>query len=159
MFWLVFMIYLTEPALVVEDLGPISAMNRAMQLIRGNWWRLFGIMLVMGIVVQMLLSITTGISGLVLVWLFPRYEMFITSTLNTVISVFLTPLSYIVIVLFYFDVRVRNEQFDLYFLLGQQTGLATEGVDPALAMPPQDPGYVSYSIPPPTAPPSLPGGQ
>lgn len=158
MIWLMFMVYLSEPALVVEDLGPVAAMKRAMQLIRGNWWRFFGVLLVMGLITTMLQSLTTGLSAWLLILLFPRYEMFISGTLNTVITVFLTPLNYIVIVLFYFDVRVRNEQFDLYFLLGQQTtGLATDGIDPALAMPPEDQPYVGYTIPPPPGRPTLPG--
>lgn len=48
--YLLIMLWLAVPALVLEDQGPIAAMKSSWQLVRGHWWRTFGIFLVMIVV-------------------------------------------------------------------------------------------------------------
>lgn len=135
--WLVIALYLTECALIVENLTPWGAIRRSLAMVQGHWWRIFGATLILGIITQIIQSLSVGISGPLLILLFPRYELAILTILQTLATVFLLPLSYILVALLYIDIRVRSEQFDLYFLLGDQPPLQETPPEP-----PPDPGFV-----------------
>lgn len=117
--WLTFVLMLVEPALVVEDLGVFAAIRRSFQLVQGHWWRIFGINLVLALLVQLVQSILGGIAGWVFPALLPGIELSLVVLTQTVLHVFLVPLTFVLQVLLYFDIRIRKEQFDLQFLLGQ----------------------------------------
>jgi hypothetical protein len=104
------------PAMLAENLGPIQALGRSWHLTEGRWWRTFGILLLL----QILLSVIGLIVG--------TFFQFVTalipglsdsarigvnqvgSTLGSVVAV---PIQYIAWTLMYFDLRVRKESFDL----------------------------------------------
>jgi hypothetical protein len=46
--------FLAAQAVVAEDLGPIEALGRSADLVRGQWWRIFGIALLISIVAGVL---------------------------------------------------------------------------------------------------------
>nr|WSW69903.1 hypothetical protein OG461_28950 [Streptomyces sp. NBC_00995] len=48
--WLWVKFSLAPSAVVFENQGPIGAMRRSSRLVRGNWWRIFGITLLAGVV-------------------------------------------------------------------------------------------------------------
>lgn len=112
------------PALLAERVGPIRAIQRSWELTRHNWWRVFGILLV----VYLLSSVGASILGafaLPIAILVPfvsgTVRGAIALTASTVGSALLTPLQYLCVALLYFDIRIRKESFDLD-QLAQQAG-------------------------------------
>src|SRR5262249_60338781 len=43
--WIWIRFSLAAPAVILEGAGPIAALRRSWQLVRGSWWRVFGISL------------------------------------------------------------------------------------------------------------------
>ncbi|NLU66916.1 glycerophosphoryl diester phosphodiesterase membrane domain-containing protein [Streptomyces sp. HNM0574] len=118
---------ISSPAAVLEGLGPATAMGRSWRLVRGSWWRVLGITLLMGILVaivqQMLqyaimlvtmLSMAAsqgpdgepslGVAVVAMALLFGGIA---------VVSVLTLPFSHLTATLLYVDMRIRNEGFDL----------------------------------------------
>src|SRR6266851_4647303 len=103
---------LSPVALMVEDAGPISAVERSWRLTSGNWWRTCGVEVLkvmvawFGLVlVQMpplLLGFVSGRAG----WVF----LGIAGTLGQAAFI---PFVVVVTVVVYFDLRIRREAFDL----------------------------------------------
>ncbi len=103
----------TAPAIVVEGLGPIKGMRRSLQLCTGRYWPVLGIALLSGVVTFVLSNIVaagpTAIAGFIgYRWGFPFLAIG-----NTASAVLVEPLSAIVATLVYFDLRIRQEGFDL----------------------------------------------
>jgi hypothetical protein len=46
--WLMIRFYLATPALMLERQGIVKSMSRSAKLVRGSWWRIFGITLLAG---------------------------------------------------------------------------------------------------------------
>jgi hypothetical protein len=138
----------------VERLGPIQSIRRSWELVRNYWWRTFGLLVVLailGYIVQ--LGPTYLIQAIVTIFL-PRD--FVTQQLiSGVISVFTTlifiPIQLIVVTLYYFDLRVRKEGYDLETAFAQRYNVGAP-------LPPAWAG-ATYGQPSPTAlvlpPPSL----
>lgn len=126
-FWIGVRLVISVPALLVEGIGPVRALRRSWDLVRGSWWRSFGILLVTLILelvlylvflgfFQAIAAITPGVSDDL------RSVLSLVGT--TLVSALIGPLAAIVVTLLYFDLRVRTEGYDLD-QLAQQTGPAT----------------------------------
>lgn len=95
-------------AVMVEGKGPGTALTRSWELVKGSWWRVFGVGLVF-----MLLTIIggfiTSIPGLIV--------GFASETAGSLIATFggvlVTPIAYIGAVVLYLDLRVRQEDYTL----------------------------------------------
>ena len=104
------------PVMLVERVGPITALSRSWNLVRGHWWRLLGIFVVAYLLTS---TISTGVGALVggLAALVPglsadiRGGAFLTAV--TLSSAMVEPVLPIVLTLLYYDLRVRNEALDL----------------------------------------------
>jgi MFS family permease len=95
-------------AALLEHLGPVAALSRSWDLVKGNWWRVFGIMLVVSI-------IAVGIS--LILGLIP---MLATTPLGSMLAVILaTPIAVTASTLLYYDLRVRKEDYNLDTLAGE----------------------------------------
>ena len=116
-------------AVVIEGKGPIAGLGRSWNLVRGSWWRVLGISLLIAlitIVAAIAIAIPSGIiAGLALTvggaaestaWTLSG------SIAGAVASVLVTPFAYTAGVLLYFDLRVRNEGFDLDALAAETGG-------------------------------------
>ena len=115
-------------AVVLEGKGPIAGLGRSWNLVRGSWWRVLGITLLVGIIAifaGFVIALPVGvIVGLALwaagaegaVW------TLIGSLPGAVATVLVTPFAYIAGVLLYFDLRVRKEGFDLDALAAETSG-------------------------------------
>jgi hypothetical protein len=88
---------------LLEGLGPIAALSRSSDLVNGNWWRVLGIMVVVGI-------ITTAIGAIL--WKIPEVGEIIGSVLSI-------PIFAIGGTLLYYDLRVRKEGYSLESLAGE----------------------------------------
>jgi hypothetical protein len=108
------------PAIVAEQAGPFEAMGRSWKLTRKHWWRTFATLLVLVIIAFVLyFAIGYGLSAAV-VAVAPEIGTVayaIVNTLLTLISLAIVyPLVAAVLIVVYYDLRVRSEGFDLELL-------------------------------------------
>jgi hypothetical protein len=112
---------LTLAAMMVEDIGPIRGFGRSWNLVRGSWWRTFGILLIV-FILNLVISyalfilvavITSAASG-------GDFQLASAAVLTTLLGAAVSPIWPIAITLLYFDLRVRKEGLDLD-QLAQQT--------------------------------------
>lgn len=123
------------PAIGWEDADVIESFKRSWSLVRENWWRTFGILLLMGIMVSFAASILMTPLYLIFLWdFFKAYfdaistiaggendpTVFITvikslgfgigvlSAISSIIQLIITPLYTVVL---YFDLRARRGEF------------------------------------------------
>ena len=90
--------------IVVEGKTPIDALGRSRRLVRGSWWRAFGIGIVFLIII-----LGISIPSIIALILSPIAGAIV----GAVTSSITTPISSIGITLVYFDLRVRNEGYTL----------------------------------------------
>ncbi|MGW7363907.1 glycerophosphoryl diester phosphodiesterase membrane domain-containing protein [Streptomyces sp. NPDC054841] len=128
MLWLMVRFALASPALMLERQGVVQSMRRSAKLVRGAWWRIFGVLtltLVLTLLVSMIIAIPftliafavdgDGLSGL-LSGTAPDYgwPFLIITGIGAVIGSSITyPISAGVTVLLYVDQRIRREALDL----------------------------------------------
>ena len=92
-------------ASVLEDLGPVDALSRSWNLVRGHWWRTFGIGTVF-----VLLVIAANIGMLVLNFILGAAGIPILGELLSIaLGVVITPFLTIGATVVYLDLRVRQE--------------------------------------------------
>lgn len=106
------------PVLLVEGLRGPKALGRSFALVRGRWWRTFGV-LVLGFVLALVVS--TVIQGVFLLGLFAGSEndlfvLILSAVAGTVGLAITTPFQAALLAVVYFDLRVRKEGFDLELL-------------------------------------------
>lgn len=126
--WLMVSFSLASPALMLERQGIVASLRRSAKLVKGTWWRIFGILLLtmlLTFVVSMIIAVPfslvamavdgEGVSGLFsdsgpdFGWPF-----LIITGIGTVISTSITlPISAGVSALLYVDQRIRREALDL----------------------------------------------
>ena len=114
--WLVFggRIAMTiVPCVVVERLGPIAALKRSWALTKGNGWRGVGFYLIT-VLVAFILGITFGGISSAFGLSYVLQQVF-----TAVVTVIVTPFTLIAYTLYYFDLRIRRENFDLEMLAEQ----------------------------------------
>ncbi|TMG28984.1 MAG: hypothetical protein E6H93_11875 [Chloroflexi bacterium] len=118
------------PAMFAEDIGPVRALGRSWNLTRGNWWRTFGLWLVVYILVVILqyamLALFGGIAALI-PGLGDDLRAALVSTVTSIVSALVGAVSPIVFTMLYLDLRVRKEGLDLDQLARQ----ALPGTAPA----------------------------
>jgi hypothetical protein len=110
--WLLASFALVPTISTIEDAGPFSAMGRSLRLIAGSRWRIIGVMILL-FIIEIILSALLGAIFL---------GAFLTeSTAGRVAAVLVgaagtiawEPLPWAALALFYYDMRVRKEAFDL----------------------------------------------
>ncbi|MFE1292797.1 glycerophosphoryl diester phosphodiesterase membrane domain-containing protein [Streptomyces sp. NPDC058751] len=126
--WLMIRFSLASPALMLEKQGIVKSMRRSAKLVKGSWWRVFGIQLLATIIANIVASIIVipfavlaaalsgdGFAGFLdssggdLGWTF-----LIVSGIGSVIGSMITfPITAGVTVLLYIDRRIRREALDL----------------------------------------------
>lgn len=125
--WLMIRFSLASPALMLEKQSIVKSMSRSAKLVRGSWWRVFGIQLLATIIANIVASIVVipftflgaavsggGMSNFLdtggsdLGWTF-----LIVSGVGAVIGSMITFPITAVAVLLYIDQRIRREALDL----------------------------------------------
>jgi hypothetical protein len=121
--WLLVMFSLATPALVLENVGVGRAFGRSRLLVRGSWWRIFGITLLAGLIGGVLALIISlpfeylgdGFATVTSTEPTPpttKYLLF--STIGAIIASTITePFVAAVTVLLYTDQRMRREGMDI----------------------------------------------
>src|SRR5262249_14145486 len=104
------------PALLAEGIGPIKALGRSWALTHRNWWRTFGILLLI-FLLQAVISGALGAIGLPIAVAIPFVDPVVRAgvilTVSTAAGAITLPVVPLCIVLLYFDLRIRHEHFDL----------------------------------------------
>lgn len=105
--------------IVVEGTGPLAALRRSVQLVRGRFLRVLGISALSSIIamtIAQLLALPLQAPGDSWgVWL----GVLFTAIAGVIVSVLSTPLTANAITLLYFDTRIRTEAYDLQVLVDQ----------------------------------------
>ncbi|GGL72587.1 hypothetical protein GCM10010129_15400 [Streptomyces fumigatiscleroticus] len=141
--WLMVRLSLASPALMLEKQGIFKAMSRSAKLVRGSWWRVFGIQLLATIIANIVAAIVVipfsvlgaalegdGISGLVEGTGSYGWTYLVIAGIGSVIGSTITlPITAGVTVLLYIDQRIRREALDLE--LARAAGVQGYGTDPA----------------------------
>jgi hypothetical protein len=122
---LVIRLSLTLPAVVLERISPTAAIRRSWQLTHGSFWRLFGILLLTGLIVAVagyvltipfaVIAAVIGGSGVFLAAAASTsVAALIVSAVGSIVAATVTrPVSAGVSVLLYADLRMRREGLDL----------------------------------------------
>jgi hypothetical protein len=154
--WFGVMLSLAAPAVVLERQGPLRSLRRSWQLVRRSFWRVFGILLLAGLIVVLANSIlelpfiAAGVLagfGDALSGHAPGLAVTLVAAVGSIVAGTVTrPISAGVVVLLYMDMRMRKEGLDLAL----QTAAGNEQV----------PGdeFASVWRPPSAGPESQPGG-
>jgi len=112
--------WLVAPVVVVvEKMGPVSALGRAWRLSAGNRWRIFGIQVLLFILNLVLSLLIGGIFGGIAATSTqsgPAGQVGISvvqSLVNLASTIIWAPVEWIAFTVLYYDLRVRKEAFDL----------------------------------------------
>jgi Membrane domain of glycerophosphoryl diester phosphodiesterase len=117
--WLSVKLCMSFPAVIFERAGPFRSIGRSWKLTADNWWRVFGTLVVVfliALVVNFALGAVLGIVAAASDTL-SELAFAILNTIVTLLTYMLTyPLWAAVLTVIYYDLRVRNEGFDLQLL-------------------------------------------
>lgn len=123
----------TYQAVVLEGTGAISAFRRSWGLTRGSFWRIFGITLLVGLLITLVsFVISIGLNAPIL-WVASEtntvtgYSLFqsLSTLVSSIVSILIFPFYGIFLTLFYYDLRVRKEGYDLQVMLGKSSAQPT----------------------------------
>ncbi len=118
-FWVVS--ELAIPSLMLEGSKGTKALLRASRLVRHLWWRSFGCMVLVSLIVGVLTSVVAGvIVGILLAFsssdLATIVVLFVSGVLTTILFTPITASAYVVLSI---DLRVRKEGYDIQLLASQ----------------------------------------
>ncbi|HWC25948.1 MAG TPA: glycerophosphoryl diester phosphodiesterase membrane domain-containing protein, partial [Solirubrobacteraceae bacterium] len=145
--WLAIAWAFALPALLVEDVRGARALGRSFRLVKGRWWRTFGVILV-GFVLATVVS--TVVQAVFFVGIFADADndvlVLVLSAIAGIVGLAITtPFQAALVTVVYFDLRVRKEGFDLELLaqgIGERAPAAGAGAQsgpaPAPVLPPQE---------------------
>ncbi len=101
-------------AVVIENKGVFAALGRSRELVRGNWWRVFGIGLVF-VLITIALVVPVIVLSIIVELLF-NPSLLVFNIISAVTAALLVPLWQVVGTLLYIDLRVRKEGYGLQSL-------------------------------------------
>lgn len=138
--WLAVACILAYPVLMLEGKRGRKALERSFRLVRGRWWPTFGAVVVAYLLAAVAQALVVAVMAAVL--LVGAEDSVVGTVLvsgaaNTIAGVITTPLQAAVVVLIYFDLRVRKEGLDIQ-LLAENVGV-----------PPPDGPALGHRPPPP----------
>ena len=110
--------WLAAPAaLVAEGTGPIDSLRRSWRLSRGNVLRMVGyvvlLYILMAIVLYVPAAVLQGVIAIVLPTNAIELTLGLSTALSSLFSIIGTPFYIGAVVLLYYDLRIRNESYDL----------------------------------------------
>ncbi|MEA2220008.1 MAG: hypothetical protein QOJ35_2634 [Solirubrobacteraceae bacterium] len=155
------------PALLVEGVRGTAALRRSAGLVKGRWWRTFGVLAVGFILAGVVSTVVQG-AFLVGIVVQPNNDVLVLvlSALSGIVGLAIgTPFQAALLAVVYFDLRVRKEGFDLELLarhIGGSVPAAGDGAIGAPLLPPAEAidrtGAPYWPPPPGWKPPGSAGG-
>ena len=114
---------LAPPAIVLERQGVVASLRRSRSLVRGAWWRTFGILLLVTLIAQVLagiLGVPFTVLTLLVAWVtgdglnvYAILPLLVTALGTIVASAVTWPFTAVSTALIYVDRRMRREALDL----------------------------------------------
>ena len=100
---------------VLERTGAWQGLQRSRELVRGSWWRVFFIWLLVSVLVGILTAIVQGVFHAIvaLAGASGVTTSVISSIASGATSIFLLPVQLGALTLLYYDLRIRKEGFDI----------------------------------------------
>jgi hypothetical protein len=99
-------LYFSAQAVVAEDRSPIEALRRSRELVRGQWWRVFGI----GIVFSVMIGVVGGIIGAVTRGIADGADSQAIALAGSMVAdVFTIAFTALAATLVFFDLRTRHD--------------------------------------------------
>jgi hypothetical protein len=114
--WVVIRWSVALPALFAEGIGPVKALGRSWNLVRDNWWRTVGILIIVTIMVSLIqtaLAFLFGGVAAVVPGLSDDLRAGVVTTVTTLVDALVGAITPIAITMLYLDLRVRKEGLDL----------------------------------------------
>ena len=109
--------YLFPYAIVLENKSSTQSLSRSQQLVKGSWFKLFLVILLMGVltwVIQAIVQVPwemyvrSSDDILTVIRLMPVVQL-----IQNILQLLIYPIGIIISILFYYDLRVRKEGYDL----------------------------------------------
>jgi hypothetical protein len=141
--WLYVKFLVAPAAAVVEDIGVLDALRRSWQLTKYNWWRIFGMTLVVSIMISIIgqvvlipFSLATGGIAAVILPHGGAEQLSAMAIIMTVAGVAVGALvgavgfafQTSVMALIYLDLRMRHDGLDVELLRLAETGADANGI-------------------------------
>jgi hypothetical protein len=109
----------TTPAVMVEETGPIQAMARSITLVRPRFWPVMAIGIGSGVLAGFLGNILAGPFSIAALAIGYRWGWILAAVGAILPALITTPFVSILATLVYFDLRIRNEGFDLQMIAAE----------------------------------------
>jgi hypothetical protein len=109
----------TTPAVMVEEAGPIQAMARSVTLVRPRFWPVMAIGIGSGVLAGFLGNILAGPFSIAALAVGYRWGWILAAVGSILPALVTTPFVSILATLVYFDLRIRNEGFDLQMIAAE----------------------------------------
>jgi hypothetical protein len=113
------LLLVTTPAVMVEEVGPIQAMARSVTLVRPRFWPVMAIGIGSGVLAGFLGNILAGPFSIAALAVGYRWGWILAAIGAIVPALITTPFVSILATLVYFDLRIRNEGFDLQMIAAE----------------------------------------
>lgn len=141
--WVAVKLTVAPAAIVVEELGALDGIRRSWSITRGNWWRIFGIILVVsllvGVIAQIVLIPVSVLSGLFTGVVAPHDAASQAATMGVAVAAATALVSAVagavgfafqtsVMALLYMDLRMRRDGLDIALLRLLEAGADDGGV-------------------------------
>lgn len=109
-------------AIVIENYNSTGGLGRSWKLVKGSFWRVFGFILLLSIMVYVVtIGPTTALSFGAFFLPSPLLQFILQTMISGVIGVIVAPLQYATLTVLYYDLRIRREGFDLAMQMQDQT--------------------------------------
>lgn len=110
------------PALLLEDLGSLASLRRSVQLTQERRWQIFVAVLLATIIAYIGILVFQGPFFVTMLFAqragqVPAWMSFTSAVSGAIGSAITGPVLIIVLVLLYYDTRIRKEAFDLQFMM------------------------------------------
>ena len=103
-------------AMMAENIGPIRGLGRSWNLVKGMWWRTFGIILlavIAYIIIYLALLALFTVVAAIMPAISTDTRSGVATAATTLVDALIAPMFPILLTLLYFDLRVRKEGLDL----------------------------------------------
>lgn len=102
-------------AVVIERTSIGEAFSRSGMLVRGSWWRVFGIFIVLTILVGVFTAAGSGIAQAV-AHIGGAGDQALGTVISAIVRILIAPIQLTALTLLYYDLRIRKEGFDIEHL-------------------------------------------
>ena len=136
--YLLLRLVLLEATIVVENRGIVYSLTRTWTRMPGNMLKCVALYLISGIAIGVVNLISSGPTQTIITTAMmrgaspPQWIMILHTTITTLVSMILAPVTSIVTILLYYDIRIRKEGFDLELLASELDAKTAAWSAPAL---------------------------